>query len=310
MLDAIVTQVYDVCNMHLQLTGVPMPARSSPTVKRRRLAAELRRYREAAGLTIDDVADRLEWSAAKISRIENSRVSVLPRDVKFLLSTYGLSDRDEPWNVLLALARESRQKGWWQQYGGAVPNWFEIYVGLEADAESMSIYQAEFVPGLLQTEEYARAVHRAALVRATDDEIDQLVKVRMARQELLTTDDAPQVWIVLNESVIRRVVGGRAVMHEQLLRLQEAADSPNVTLQVVPFSAGAHPAMDGSFELLSFPELGDPNVVYVEYHAGALYMEKLQETERYRLLFDHLRAAALPVDASRALIARVADELS
>jgi transcriptional regulator with XRE-family HTH domain len=287
-----------------------MPARSSPTVKRRRLAAELRRYRETAGLTIDDVADRLEWSTAKISRIENARVTVLPRDVKFLLTTYGLTEADDAWNLLLSLSRESRQKGWWQQYGDAVPSWFEVYVGLEADASTVWIYQSEFVPGLLQTEDYARAVHRAALVNATDGEIDQLVKVRMARQELLAAEDAPEVWIVLNEAVVRRAVGGRAVMHEQLRRLVEAARMPNITLQVLPFSGGAHPAMDGAFELLSFPEPTDPNIVYVEYHTGALYMEKQQEVSRYKLLFDHLRATAESVDTSRALIARVAEELS
>jgi transcriptional regulator with XRE-family HTH domain len=287
-----------------------MPPRSSPTVKRRRLAAELRHHREQAGMTIDEVAERLEWSTAKISRIENARVSVLPRDVKFLITLYGLTDNDDAWNVLLGLSRESRQKGWWQQYGDAVPSWFEVYVGLEADAATISIYQAEFVPGLLQTQSYAEAVHRAGLVQATDNEIDQLVKVRMARQALLTAEDPPQAWIVLNEAVIRRLVGGRAVMHEQLLKLLDAAKMKNLALQVIPFSAGAHPAMDGAFELLGFPEPADPNVVYVEYHAGALYMEKQPEVTRYKLMFDHLRAAALPVDASRALIARVADELS
>jgi transcriptional regulator with XRE-family HTH domain len=287
-----------------------MPARSSPTVKRRRLAAELRRYRDQAGLTIDEVAERLEWSTAKISRIENARVSVLPRDVKFLLGVYGLSDRDQTWDVLLTLARESRQKGWWHQYGEAVPEWFEVYVGLEAEAATISGYDAEFVPGLLQTEEYARAVHRASLIRATDDEIEQRVRMRMARQELLTSDDAPQVWLVLNEAVIRRTVGGRATMHGQLTQLISAASLPNMTLQVVPFSVGAHPAMDGSFSILSFPEPADPNIVYFEYHTGALYLEKTSEVSRYKLMIDHLRAAAQPVDTSRALIARVAEELA
>src|SRR5215472_620634 len=213
-----------------------MPARTSPTVKRRRLAAELRRYREQAGLTIEEVAERLEWSTAKISRIENVRVGVLPRDVKFLLREYGLGDADPAWDVLLTLARESRQKGWWQQYGDAVPDWFEVYVGLEADATTRSAYHAEFVPGLLQTADYARAVHRAFLIAATDEEIEQRVKVRMARQELLTGPDSPQAWLVLNEAVIRRVVGGRGVMRAQLTRLAEASASlPNLTLQVVPF---------------------------------------------------------------------------
>ncbi len=287
-----------------------MPARSSPTVKRRRLAAELRRHRDAASLTIDEVAERLEWSTAKISRIENARVSVLPRDVKFLLGVYGLSDSDEAWDVLLTLARESRQKGWWQQYGEAVPDWFEVYVGLEAEAATIWGYDAEFVPGVLQTEEYARAVHRAQLIAATDEEIDRLVRVRMARQELLASDDAPQLWLVLNEAVIRRVVGGVDVMRQQLERLIDASKLPSMTLQVVPFSAGAHPAMDGSFNLLGFPEPSDPNIVYIEYHTGALYLEKTTEVRRYRLMFDHLRAAAQSVDASRILMARVAEELT
>ena len=158
-------------------------------------------------------------------------------------------------------ARESRQKGWWQQYGEAVPDWFEVFVGLEAEAATIWGYDAEFVPGILQTEEYARAVHRAQLITATEDEIDRLVRVRMARQELLTSDDAPQVWLILNEAVIRRVVGSPQIMREQLSRLIDASKLPNVTLQVVPFAGGAHPAMDGSFTLLGFPEPSDPNTV-------------------------------------------------
>lgn len=287
-----------------------MPARSSPTVKRRRLAAELRRLRESADLTIDDVAERLEWSTAKISRIENARVSVLPRDVKFLLRTYGFDEADIGFEVLLTLARESRQKGWWQQYGEAVPDWFEVFVGLEAEAASIWGYDAEFVPGILQTEDYARAVHRAQLINATESDIDRLVRVRMERQKLLKSDDAPELWLVLNEAVIRRVVGGPAVMRAQLERLIEASRLPNVTLQIVPFSAGAHPTMDGSFNLLGFPEATDPNIVYIEYHTGALYMERQSEVDRYRLAFDHLRAAAESADASRAHMERVAGELT
>lgn len=286
-----------------------MPARSSPTVKRRRLAAELRRYRETAHLTIDEVAEHLEWSAAKISRIENARVSVLPRDVKFLIRTYGLSEQDEAWEPLLALARESRQRGWWQQYGEAVPDWFEVYVGLEAEAATIFGYESEFVPGILQTEDYAWAVHQAQMIGATNEEINRLVQVRMARQETLTSSDAPQVWLILNEAVIRRLVGSGSVMQEQLERLIEASRLPNLTLQVIPFNSGAHAAMDGSFKLFSFPEPTDPQVVYIEYETGALYLEKQPEVERYKLMFDHLRASALPVDASRRVIARVAEEV-
>jgi transcriptional regulator with XRE-family HTH domain len=287
-----------------------MPPQSSPTVKRRRLAAELRRRRDQAGLTIEEVAGQLEWSAAKISRIENARVSVLPRDVKFLLSTYGLTDRDEIWDPLLGLARESRQKGWWHQHGDAIRDWFEVYVGLEAEAATKSEYTPEFVPGLLQTRDYASAVHRATLPTATDDEIERLVSVRMTRQELLASSDALHPWFIINEAVLRRVVGGHAIMREQLTRLAEASLLPNVTLQVVPFSGGAHASMDGSFSILGFPDPADSNIVYIEYQTGALYLEKREEVDRYKLIFDHLRAQALPVDASRALIRRSSDEMA
>jgi hypothetical protein len=289
---------------------ISMPTRSSPTVKRRRLAAELRKAREVAGLTIEEVAEELEWSSAKISRIENAHVGVLPRDVKFLLRTYGHKDGDELWDVLLTLARESRQKGWWHQYGDAIPSWFQVYVGLEAEASSLSCYQAEYMHGLLQTREYARTVHRASLPNASDEEIEQLVEVRMARQDLMASPDAPQLWLVLNEAVLRRVVGGPAVMHEQLIWLAEAASMPTVTLQILPFSDGAHASMDSSFTVLGFPEDTDPQVVYLEYHSGSLYLEKREEVSRYTLIFDHLRAAALPVDASRTLIRRCAEELA
>jgi transcriptional regulator with XRE-family HTH domain len=283
-----------------------MPTRSAPTVKRRRLAAELRRHREAAGLTLDEVAERLEWSNAKISRIENARVSVLPRDVKFLLGVYGVDG--EAREVLLTLAREARQKGWWHSYGDAIPAWFEVYIGLEAEAVSIHGYESELVPGLLQTEDYARAAFHGFPVE--DEEADKRVALRMARQERLTADDAPQLWVVLNESVIRRVVGGPATMRAQLDRLVEASRLPNVTLQVLPFAVGAHPAMEGAFVILGFPEPADPDVVYLDGQTGGLYLEKRHEIERHTLAFDHLRAAALHPDDSRALIARVADELA
>jgi transcriptional regulator with XRE-family HTH domain len=286
-----------------------MAPQSSPTVKRRRLAAELRHYRDAAGLTIDDVAERLEWSTAKISRIENSRVSVLPRDVKFLLGVYGLTDRDPAWDVMLTLARESRERGWWHQYGDAVPDWFEVYVGLEADATSISAYHTEFVPGLIQTADYARAITRAKLSDVTDDDLERIVDVRMERQKILTSDDGPHVWFVINEAVVRRVVGGPEVMHRQLDRLMVVADLPRVQLQVLPFEAGAHASMDGSFSILAFPDARDPQVVYMEYLTGALYLEKPSDTDRYRLVVDHLRATALNMDASRVLIAGIAEQL-
>ncbi|QKW40496.1 helix-turn-helix domain-containing protein [Actinomadura sp. NAK00032] len=284
-----------------------MTARSAPTVKRRRLAAELRQQRERLGLTIEEVAERLEWSTAKVSRIENARVGVLPRDVKYLLNVYGVEG--EARDVLMALAREARQKGWWHSYGEAIPAWFEVYVGLESDAATMDQYDTEHVPGLLQTAEYARSLFEAFPID-DETEIEKRVELRMARTEYLTSDDGPKFWAVLNEAVIRRKVGGSRTMRQQLRHLGEMAKLPNVTLQVLPFEAGAHPAMSGSFTILGFPEPSDPKVVFMETQTGGLYLEKAHEIVRYTLAFDHLRAAALRPSDSRILIARAADAMT
>jgi transcriptional regulator with XRE-family HTH domain len=286
-----------------------MAVESSPTVRRRQLAAELRRLRLAAKLTIEQVAEQLEWSQGKVSKIENARVSVLPRDVRHLLTVYGVGEGDER-EALLALAAQSRKRGWWQQYGEAVPQWFQTYVGLEAEATAIALYQAEYVPGLLQTRDYAIAVHSAARMNAHGEEIEQQVAVRMQRQTRLAGDSALQLWAVLNEAVIRRMVGDRATMHEQLVELTEAAAAPNITVQILPFGGGAHPAMDSAFSLLTFDRPAAGDVVYFEYPTGALYVEKPDEVARYRLAFDHLRAVALSPDETRKLLTRSADDLA
>jgi transcriptional regulator with XRE-family HTH domain len=286
-----------------------MAASSSPTVRRRQLAAELKRLRLAARLTIEQVAERLEWSQGKVSKIENARVSVLPRDVRHLLDVYEVPEGPER-ELLLTLARQSRERGWWQQYGEAVPEWFATYVGLEAEAAHIARYQAEYVPGLLQTQEYATAVHAAALMNADQAEIASQVAVRMERQARLSEDGAPQLWVVLNEAVIRRLVGDRATMHEQLVKLAGASGNPNITLQVLPFEAGAHPAMDSAFSMLTFDPPTAGAVVYLEHPTGALYLEKQDEVARYRLIFDHLRAMALSPSDSQRLLSRTADDLA
>ena len=286
-----------------------MAPSSSPTVRRRRLAAELHRLRQASKLTIEQVAESLEWSTGKVSKIENARVSVLPRDARKLLDIYGIIEGPER-ELLISLARESRQRGWWQQFGETIPEWFATYVGLEAEATVISAYQAEIVPGLLQTERYAAALHRAELMNATEEEIERHVALRMERQARLRQPDAPQFWIVLNEAVIRRVVGERAVMHEQLLRLADAASAPNITLQVLPFSAGAHASMDSAFSIVGFDPPTDGEVVYFEHPTCSLYLEKPDEVARYRLVYEHLRAASLSLDESRRLIARSAEDLA
>ncbi|MBV9448153.1 MAG: XRE family transcriptional regulator [Streptosporangiaceae bacterium] len=192
----------------------------------------------------------------------------------------------------------------------AVPEGFDTYVGLEADAAMLRIYEPENVPGLLQTEDYARAVMRATMLTAAEEEVARHVAVRMARQERLVGPDAPQLWVVVNEAVIRRPVGSPAVMRAQLDRLLDSVAQPGVTIQVLPFNVGAHAGMDGSFTILSFPEPGDPDVAYVPYYTGALYLEKSQQITAYTLMFDHLRATALAPGASRDLIARARDELA
>jgi transcriptional regulator with XRE-family HTH domain len=287
-----------------------VPTRSSPTVKRRRLAAELHASRERAGLTIDDVAQRLEWSAAKISRIENARVRVLPRDVKYLLRIYRVKEDGPDWDLLVTLAREAHQKGWWHTYSDAMPESLKTLVGLEAAATALRTYESECVPGLLQTEDYARAIVRAGLSAGADDDIERYVALRMARQARLTQSPASELWAVVGEGAIRRQVGGATVLRAQLTRLLEASYLPTVTLQVMPFGVGAHAGMAGSFLMLSFPEPADPDVVYASYSTGTLFLEKQEEVERTALIFNHLRAAALPIGQSREMVSRAQQELA
>lgn len=287
-----------------------MPAvGESPTIRRRRLGLELRRLRERAGYSVEEMAEHLECSQSKVRRIEIGRVPVRQRDLRDLLDYYGVAEQDrEP---LLALARESKKKGWWHTYGDAVPDWFQTYVGLEAEASDLRNYKAELVPGLLQIEPYARAIHEAVLADDTDEEIARLVDVRMARQGLLTREEnPPRLWAILNEAVLWRLVGGRGVMREQLHHLTEMAKPANVTIQVLPFDAGAHASMVGSFMILGFPDQHDPDVVFVEHHTGSLYLERAIEVDRYTLDFDHVRATALSPKDSLALIASVDKELS
>ena len=287
-----------------------MPTTSSPTVKRRRLAAELHASRERAGLTIDDVAQQLEWSAAKISRIENARGRVLARDVKHLLRIYQVKEGSPDWDVLVTLAREAHQKGWWYPYSHAMGESFRTYIGLEAAAATLRTYESECVPGLLQTEDYARAIISSALSAGPDEDLEKNIALRMARQSLLTQDQPPELWVVINEAGIRSMVGGPAVMRAQLDRLLEASHQPHVTLQVMPFSTGAHPGMAGAFSILSFAEPADPEVIYVSYSSGSLFLEKPEELSRCALIFNHLRAVALSMGQSRDIIARIRAELA
>jgi transcriptional regulator with XRE-family HTH domain len=271
----------------------------SPTVRRRRLSAELRRLRDGAHLTIEDVAEKLACSSSKISRIETGHVGVSPKDARELLRLYGVpSDQLE---ALVALAREARKRGWWHAYHEAFTG---AFVGLESEASSLRAFQALLVPGQLQTEDYMRAVIRAARPDAPPSDVETRVQARLARQQLLTEADPPRYWAVIDEAVLYRTVGGPKVMQTQLKRLADRAVLPHVTIQMVPFSAGAHAGMEGPFLILSFPEQIDPDVVYVDNTTAGIYLEEPAEILRYTLMFDHLRAAALSPDET---LARIAD---
>ena len=287
-----------------------MPVRPSPTVRRRRLRYELRRLRDEHGMTIEQVQDRSggDIKAPSISRWESGERSVRPTDLRLLLDIYGVDG--ERREALLTLARQAKERGWWQSYRSAIPQWFQVYVGLEAEASSVRVYESELVHGLLQTADYYRAFLRAGPAAAADAEADRKIEVRLARQERLTGEDPPDYWAVLNEAVIRRVVGGARVMREQLGHIADMATLPHVNVQVLPFGAGVHPAMDGSFEILGFPEPGDPDVVYLENQAGSLYLEEAAEIDRYTRMFSHLMAKALDPEESRRLIARSAADLT
>lgn len=288
------------------------PAERSPTVRRRRLAKQLADLREHAALSVKDVARQLEWAESTVYRIESARRGVKPGDVLLLLDLFTRTGKvvitDEQREELLRLAREARKRGWWQTYSGAVPEPFVVYIGLEAEVSTLRAYGCELVPGLLQTEEYAREVRRASVPTPDPAQTDRWLAVRAARQRRLVEEDPILLWAVLNEGVLRRAMGGPAAMARQLARLVEAAELPNVTVQVLPFSAGAHPAVDAPFMILGFPERTDPDVVYVEHMTQALYIETPSEVDAFALAFDHLRARALDPDESVARIMSIMED--
>jgi transcriptional regulator with XRE-family HTH domain len=267
---------------------IAVPTRPGPTVQRRRLGIELRRLREAAGKTIDEVAQVLECSDSKVSRIENGQVSVSPRDVRDMLEFYrvGPERRDE----LVEFARTARKKGWWEAYTDTlvVP-----LVGLEVAARRILAYEAMVVHGLLQTEDYARALIRAHRPDIPAEQVERWVEFRLARQDLLTQDAPPSLEVTLEECALRRPVGGRKIMRAQIQRLIEVSTLPPVTLRVLPLSVGEHAAMSGAFTVYRFDERTSPDVVYLEHTTSDLYVESPEQVERYSTAFERLRAAAM-----------------
>lgn len=280
----------------------------SPTVRRRRLARELRQLREEKGLTIGEVGHATDISPATVQRYETERGAVKVNYVRALLNLYDVSGKSR--EALVDIARNSRQKGWWAAYGDVIRPDFEEYVGLEAEATSLRAYDANLINGLLQTPQYARALLTA--VRPTDSpaNIDRLVDLRMQRQALLDRRPQFSLWAIVDEAVLRRPVGGREVMRDQLRHLVKATELPNVTLQVMPFREGAHTGLNGPFSILEFPRRGDPDVVYIDGPAGNLYVENTSEINWFTLVFDHLRADAMAPDRSVEFIEAVVRELT
>jgi transcriptional regulator with XRE-family HTH domain len=280
-----------------------------PTVRRRRLGAELRRLREAHSLKLEEVAEQLGLAPSTLSRIETGKAPTKSAYLTAMLGMYGVDDPGAR-KVLVDMAREGHRKGWWSIYDDVLPSGFDIYVGLEAEACGLRSYETDVVHGLLQTTDYALAVLRELRPRDSDEQIRRVVDLRMQRQRLLDQDPPLDLWLILDEGAIRRNIGGPAVMRPQLEHLIQASRWSNVTLQVLAFGSGAHAGLTGPFSILEFPERSDEDVAYTESVGGMIYMEKDREVRLCAEAFDRMRAAALSPAASVELIQHVSRELS
>jgi transcriptional regulator with XRE-family HTH domain len=277
-------------------------------VRRMLVGAQLRRLRLEAGLTREQAAEAIRASAWKLHRLENGQVSFKERDIVDLLALYGVKDPGEVASFVI-MAREANQPGWWQTFGDLLPQWFRAFVDLESAASLIRAYEGQYVPGLLQTEAYCRAVVTGALLDEPPEEVERRVALRMGRQGLLSGDAPPRLWAVVDEAALRRPVGGHAVMRAQLERLIEASTLPQVTLQVLPFRAGAHPAMVGAFTVLRFEDRELPDVVYVEHLTSALYLSKREEVDRYLHVMESICVRSAPPEQTPGILSEILKEL-
>ncbi|MFD3929240.1 helix-turn-helix domain-containing protein [Streptomyces sp. NPDC058614] len=276
-----------------------------PTTRRRQLGADLRRLRERKGLTLEEAGARVGISKATLSRYETKEGSVKWPTVDALCREYETSDEERL--ALVELAKGAKIQGWWRSLADPVPESMNLMLTLEDEVVREDHYACMYIPGLLQTRAYAEAVHRASEMQCPEREVQHMVDIRMKRQELLQRDEPPHIWCVIDEAAIRRFVGGRKVMHEQLQHLVAMAELPHITVQVLAFSTGAHAAAVGSFAVLRGPT-PELDVVYVDILGGGLFIEKPPELERYRLAFQYLSAQALDLESSAALIHRISKE--
>jgi transcriptional regulator with XRE-family HTH domain len=281
-----------------------------PTVLRMLLGAHLRRMREGQGVTREEAGYAIRSSESKISRIELGRVSFKERDIADLLTLYGMAMDDPERGRMLALAREANKTGWWHRFGDVLPSWFLSYLGLEAAASLIRTYEVQFVPGLLQTRDYARAVVQLGHQRAPEAEVERRVDLRLARQSLLTRPRPPQLWAVIDEAALRRPIGGLAVLREQIEALVAATTRPNVRLQIVPFDIGGHAAAGGAFTILRFPERDLSDVVYVEQLTSALYLDKREDLDLYAETMERLCLEAYPPSRTAETLAAILKDLT
>ena len=277
-------------------------------VRRILLGSQLRRLREAKGISREDAGYTIRASESKISRMELGRVSFKERDVTDLLSLYGVDDETER-AALVNLVREANQAGWWHSFGDAMPNWFQTYVGLEEAAALIRTYQVQFIPGLLQTEDYARGIMLLNRPNLDSGEVDRRINVRTRRQKLLADGNGPRLWAVVDEAALRRPVGGPAVMKAQVQRLIDAAEMPNVVVQVMPFRFGGHAAESGAFTILRFPEQDLPDVVYLEQLTSALYLDKRDDVDQYIQVMERLSVDSLTPEGSVELLSALLKEM-
>jgi transcriptional regulator with XRE-family HTH domain len=284
-----------------------MPPKFTSPTRLKRLGSALRALRLESELTADQVAKSLGWPGSKVSRIETGKQLASPEDVRKLVGLYGVgADEIEKY---VAIARQARQRDWWHKYDDVLPDWFEGYLGLEAEASKISTYESDLVPGLLQTEQYAAAVLDAFPLRTTPEEMERAVDLRRARQARLTDDNPLVLDAVISETVLRRPIGGPAVMREQLEHLAAMIQRPNITLRLLPFASTEHPGINGAFSVLEFPDPDDGRVVCVEAMTSTLYIEKTRDVGIYRLAYDQIRSAALGPDETADMINATAREL-
>jgi transcriptional regulator with XRE-family HTH domain len=280
-----------------------------PTVRRRLLGSHLRQLRERKGLTRAEAGTAIRGSESKISRLELGRLQFKERDVRDLLACYGVDDANT-CEAIVTLAKEANTRGWWHTFSDVLPAWFEQYVGLESGSSLIRTYEAQFIPGLLQTEDYAHAVTRAGQLpgpafKLARQEIERRVALRSERQQILTRPGGPRFWAVIDEGALQRQIGGPPVMRAQLEHLLQLQSSPNITIQIMPFRFGGHVAQVGAFTILRFDGDDLPDVVYLEHLTGALYLEARQDTDLYHEVFVQLAVDSLPPDDSAATIVRI-----